>query len=203
MKAVYICFIYAIHIFIVYWLVKRFLEKSRNFIVSIIMITLIAFWLMYPACSMRAKRRVYSARACVIHKRAITAWIIYALKKTIYGLKKTVTAWKDYLRVEKDYLRLWPSFFRIVSLFLITWRTFNQSMDKNIWMPYIILNIGGKSPVGVCKRVEALQFFSCFQNNSYRMIQKGWNVDLVDISSVWQFIWQQLRTVSLVYHLSI
>ena len=31
MKAVYICFIYAIHIFIVYWLVKRFLEKSRNF----------------------------------------------------------------------------------------------------------------------------------------------------------------------------
>ena len=31
---------------------------------------------------------------------------------------------------------------------------------------------GGKSPVGVCKGVEALQVFSCFQN-SYRIIQKG------------------------------
>ena len=29
-------------------------------------------------------------RACIIHKRAITAWIIYALEKTIYGLKKTI-----------------------------------------------------------------------------------------------------------------
>ena len=34
-------------------------------------------------------------------------------------------------------------------------------------------------------------------------VKKGWNVDLVDISSVWQFIWQQLTTISLVYHLSI
>ena len=33
--------------------------------------------------------------------------------------------------------------------------------------------------------------FSCFQNNSYCGIQKGWSVDLVDISSVWEFIWQQ------------
>ena len=32
---------------------------------------------------------------------------------------------------------------------------------------------GGKSPVGAYKRVETLQFFSCFQNNSYRIIQKG------------------------------
>ena len=31
MKAVCICFIYAIHIFIVYWLVKRFLEKIKEF----------------------------------------------------------------------------------------------------------------------------------------------------------------------------
>ena len=56
-----ICFIYTIHILIVYWLVIRFLEKSRNFIVNIIMITLIAFWLMYPARSVHAKRHVYSA----------------------------------------------------------------------------------------------------------------------------------------------
>ena len=56
--------------------------------------------------------------AFVIHKRAFTARIIYALEK-------------DYLRVEKDYLLLWPSFFRIVSLFLITWRPFNQSMKLN------------------------------------------------------------------------
>ena len=81
-------------------------------------------------------------RRCAKHKRAITARIIYALEKTIYGLKKTIYGLKRlYLRVEKDYLRLWPGFFRIVSLFLITWRTFNQSMNKNIWMPYIIVAI--------------------------------------------------------------
>ena len=62
---------------------------------------------------------------------------------------------------------------------------------------------GAKSPVGAYKRVEALQFFSCFQTNSYRIIKKWWHVDLVDISSVWQFIWQQLTTILLVYHLSI
>ena len=43
MKTVYICFIYAIHIFIVYGLVKRFLEKSKNFTVDIIMIMLNVF----------------------------------------------------------------------------------------------------------------------------------------------------------------
>ena len=94
MKAVYVCFIYAIHIFIVYWLIKRFLEKSRNFIVNEIMIMLIVFWLMYPACSMRAKRRVLVRRACVVHKCTITARIIYALEKTIYGLKKTIYGFK-------------------------------------------------------------------------------------------------------------
>ena len=46
------------------------------------------------------------------------------LGKTIYGLKK-------------DNLRLWSYFCRIVSFFLITWHTFNQSMNKNIWMPYV------------------------------------------------------------------
>ena len=65
------------------------------------------------------------------------------------------------------------------------------------------LGSGGKSPVGAYKMVEALQFFSGFQNNSNCIIKKGWNVDLVDISSVWQFIWQQLTTILLVYHLSI
>ena len=80
-------------------------------------------------------------RTCVLHKRAITARFIYALEKTVYGLKKTIYGFKDYLRLEKDYLRLWFSFFRIVSLFVITWCTFNQSMDKNIWMPYITTNM--------------------------------------------------------------
>ena len=83
MKAVYICFIYAIHIFIVYWLVKRFLEKSRNFFVNIIMIMLIVFWLMYPACSMRAKRRVYSA-SCV------------RCTQTRHHRANHLRAWKDY-----------------------------------------------------------------------------------------------------------
>ena len=133
--------IYVIHIFIVYWLVKTFLENSRNFIVNIIMITCF-FKLFFDWCSQRVQFAQNGAfivrRACVIHKRAITARIIYALKRLFTGWKRLLMAWKDYLRVEKDYLRLWPSFFRIVSLFLITWRTFNQSMDTNIWMPYII-----------------------------------------------------------------
>ena len=34
----------------------------------------------------------------------------------------------------------------------------------------------GKTPVGAYKRVEALQFFSCFQNNSYRIIN-GWQLE--------------------------
>ena len=34
MKAMYISFIYGIHIFIVYWLIKKILQKSRNFIVN-------------------------------------------------------------------------------------------------------------------------------------------------------------------------
>ena len=75
---------------------------------------------MIDACSIFiACETARLSASCVrfVHKRAIIAQIIYALE---------------------DYLRLWPSFFRIVSLFLITRRTFNQSMDKNIWMPYII-----------------------------------------------------------------
>ena len=148
MKAIYICFIYVIHIFIVYWLVKRFLEKSRNSIVNIIVIILIVFdWcIQHVQCAQNGAFIV--RRACVVHKRAITARIIYALEKTIYGLKRLFMAWKDYLRVEKDYLRvekdylrLWSSFCRIVSLFLITWHTFNHSMDKNIWTPYIYIYI--------------------------------------------------------------
>ena len=140
MKAVYICFIYAIHIFIVYWLVTRFLEKSKNFIVNIIMIMLIVFWLMCPACSMRAKRHVYSAshvRCTQTHHHRANH---LPLEKDYLRVEKRLfMAWKDYLWVEKDYLRLWPSFCKIVSLFLITWHTFNQSMDKNIWMPYITI----------------------------------------------------------------
>ena len=96
MKAVYICFIYAIHIFIVYWLVKRFLEKSRNFIVNIIVIisdNVGCFLLMYPACSVCAKRRVYSA-------------LRVRCTQTRHHRANHLRVWKDYLRVEKDYLRL-------------------------------------------------------------------------------------------------
>ena len=139
MKAVYICFIYGIHIFIVYWLVKRFLEKSRNFIVNIIMIILIVFdWcIQHVQCAQIGA--FIAHRSCVKPNRAITAQIIYALEKTIYGLKKTIYSLKRLFTGWKR-LRLWPGFFRIVSLFLITWRTFNQSMNKNIWMLYIITN---------------------------------------------------------------
>ena len=65
-------------------------------------------------------------RTCIIHKHAIITHILYKLEKVIYGLKKTS--------------QLWNTFRRIVSLFLITWHTFNQSMNKNIWMLFIISN---------------------------------------------------------------
>ena len=135
MKAIYNCFIYAIHIFIV-WLVKRFLEKSRNFIVNIIMIMLIVFdWcIQHFQCAQNGVFIV--SPACVYtqmrHHRANHLW---AWKDYLRVEKDNL---RHYLRVEKDYFQLWPSFFRIVSFFLITWRTFNQSMDKNIWMPYIM-----------------------------------------------------------------
>ena len=87
---------------------------------------LIVFWLMYPACSMRAKQCVYSTSR--VH-----------CTQTRHHHANHLRASKDYLQVEKDYLRLWPSFFRIVSLILITWRTLKQSMYKSIWMPYIIV----------------------------------------------------------------
>ena len=54
------------------------------------MITLIVFWLMYPACSMHYKRHIYSALRMRYLQTRITVQIIYALKKTIYGLKKTI-----------------------------------------------------------------------------------------------------------------
>ena len=54
---------------------------------------LIVFWLMYPACSMRAKWRVYS-----------TSRVRYT--QTRHHRENHLRAWKDYLRVEKDYLQL-------------------------------------------------------------------------------------------------
>ena len=48
---------------------------------------------MYPACSMRAKRRVYSA-------------LRMRYTQTRLHRENHLRAWKDYLRVEKDYLWL-------------------------------------------------------------------------------------------------
>ena len=71
--------------------------------------------------------------ACVIsqtrHHRAdhLRAWKDYLRIE-----ERLFTAWKDYLWVEKDDLRLWSNFCKIVNLFLITWHTCNQSMNKNM-----------------------------------------------------------------------
>ena len=65
--------------------------------------------------------------------------IIYVLEKTIYGLKKTIYELERLFTAQKKRLfRAWGYFFRTVSLSLITWHTLNPSMNKNIWMPYII-----------------------------------------------------------------
>ena len=82
-------------------MVKRFLEKSRNLIVNIIMIMLIVFdsCIQHVQCTQNGAFIV--RRACVVHKRTITARIIYTLEETIYWLKKTIyelkrlfTGWK-------------------------------------------------------------------------------------------------------------
>ena len=52
---------------------------------------------------------------------------------------------------------------------------------------HVLKTTDGKSPVGAYK-VGGVTVFSGFQNNSYRIIKKGQNVDLVDILSVWQLI---------------
>ena len=73
-----------------------------------------------------------------MHKCAIIARIIYALEKTIYRLKKTIYSLERLFTAQKRLFTAWSYFCRIVNLFLITWHTFNQSMNKNIWMLYII-----------------------------------------------------------------
>ena len=104
-------------------------------------ISFFALWGISSACSIRAKRRVNSAS----HTR-------YA--QMCHHRVDHLRAWKDSLRIEKNYLRLgktiygskrlftaWGCFCRIVSLFLMTWGTLNLSMNKNIWMLYIIQNM--------------------------------------------------------------
>ena len=66
-----------------------------------------------------------------MHKRAIIARIIYALEKAIYGLKKTVYGLERLFTAQKRLFTAWGYSCRIASLFLITWRTFNQSMNNN------------------------------------------------------------------------
>ena len=140
MKAVYICFIYVIHIFIVHWLVKRFLEKRKEFH---------CVYLVFCHPENGCVQHVWFTQngalavliACVMHKRAIIARFIYALEKTIYGLKKTIYGLERLFTAQKRLFTAWGYFCRIVSLFLITWRTFNQSMNKNIqWYMNAVYN---------------------------------------------------------------
>ena len=79
--------------------------------------------------------------ARVMHKCTIITRIFYVLKKTIYGLKKTSHCLKRLFTAQKRLIMAWAYFYRIVSLFLITWCTFNQSMNKNVWMPCIMFSI--------------------------------------------------------------
>ena len=90
--------------------------------------------------SIRAKRRIHSASrtwyAQTHHHHAdhLRAWKDYLwIEKTIYGLKRLFTAQKKTIHGLRLFLQN--------SLFLITWHTFNQSMNKNIWMLYIIRTI--------------------------------------------------------------
>ena len=58
----YICFIYIIHTFIVHWLVKRFVEKKKDFLCKYdvyLVICQYGEW-MCPACLIRAKLHVIS-----------------------------------------------------------------------------------------------------------------------------------------------
>ena len=93
MKAVYICFIYAIHIFIVYWLVKRFLEKLRNFIVN--------YKHDNVDCFLIDVLSMFNARKTARYSASFVCCTQTHHHRAVY-----LRAWKDYLRVEKDYLRV-------------------------------------------------------------------------------------------------
>ena len=121
---------------------------------------------MCPACLIRAKLRVNSAsRVGYAQTRHHRADHLCALKETTI-----LTKFPCYLRIEKTIgleglftaqkdFKAWGYFCRIVSLFLITWRTFNQYLNKNIWMPYIICNIPSRA---VCHLLQqsVRHFFS-------------------------------------------
>ena len=134
-------------------------------------------------------------------KRLFTAWKDYLVRVEkdyfIYnGLKKTlVLRWveKDYLWVEKDYLRLhwlWSNCCRIVSLFLITCHTFNQSMNKNIWMTYnykifpiwnspvhgYIMHVMGTSWVHI-----SVIFISTMKQNYGAVLHKPWTALILKV----------------------
>ena len=73
-------------------MVKKISRKIKEFYCKyyIIMIMLIVFdWsIQHVQC---AQNGTFIVRlACAVHKRAITARIIYAPEKTIYRLKKTI-----------------------------------------------------------------------------------------------------------------
>ena len=98
---------------------------------------------MCPACLIRVKWRI--SNVALVHALCTDApWLhgsFTGLKRLFTPWKRLFTAWKYYLRLENDYLWIWSNFCRIVSLFLITWHTFNQSLNKNIWMTYIMCSI--------------------------------------------------------------
>ena len=81
------------------------------------------------------------AQNSTVHQMCIIHCCMDHLKRLFTDWKRVFMAWKDYLQLEKDYLQLWGNFCRVVSLFLITWHSFNQSMNKKIWMTYIVSTV--------------------------------------------------------------
>ena len=96
---------------------------------------------MCLACLICAKLYVNSApRAHYTQMRHhckdhLWAWnIIYGLKNTLYGLKRLFTAWKRLFTTLTYSAEKWVYFWSHDALL-----SFNQSMNKNIWMVYTIL----------------------------------------------------------------
>ena len=109
MKAVYICFIYGINIFIVYWLdfyCKHYHDNVDCFLIDVSS--------MFNACKTAHLHPVAHA----LNTNAPSPRESFTrLKRLFTGWKRLFTAWKDYLQVEKDYLRLEKTIYGLTTIY--------------------------------------------------------------------------------------
>ena len=125
------------------------------------------------------------------------------LKRLFTDWKRLFTAQKRLFTAQKQLFMAWGYFCRIVSLFLITWHTFNQSMNKNIWMPYVTIGYSIWNPYTPCRRftmgllhcdpIKIHPFCLGFYFKTYLIRMK--NCFIITVSRVQSFIGEILGNI--------